>query len=167
MRARDWRIGEPANPAEPEVDLRLVDANGTARSKHENLPIFERGFIRLIDRLTSAGKTVYIVGALPEPMFDVPHRLFIQRFGLAEQAGPIKVSDTQIRHATIMRIFGRFAHSASVRFVWPQSALCNSVDCPVIENGEPLYFDQDHLSINGALKTSRLYDGIFEQSHSD
>lgn len=68
----NWRIGEPANPAESAVDLRLADSTGPAKDAADNRVKFERGFLALIDKLTGSGKNVVIVGPLPEPTYNVP-----------------------------------------------------------------------------------------------
>lgn len=157
----NWRIGAPANPAEPPADVRLIDAKGAARSIGENAPKWERGFLALVDRLTASGKKVVIVGPLPEPTFNVPHQLYVQRFGLARRATPISVSDYRIRHAKILAFFRGMTHKKGVRFIWPEQVLCSNGVCPIVDRGIPLYFDQDHLSVYGARKTSVLYDSAF------
>ena len=37
----------------------------------------------------------------------------------------------------------------------------DATKCPLVENGNPMFFDGNHLSIFGALKTSPLSDGAF------
>jgi hypothetical protein len=155
----NWRLGEPANPAEGEVDIRLRTSTGTATSKAANRAIFERGFASLIDTLSQAGKRVVIVGPLPEPRFDVPHRTYINRFGLAEPVLPLTMADYARRHAVILRYFASMTQNA--QFIWPSDALCHHGICPVLKAGVPLYFDQDHLSVAAAQSTAPLYESVF------
>lgn len=157
----NWRIGEPANPAEAEADVRLRDETGMARSTAGNRLKFERGFERLVAKLTAAGKHVVIVGPLPEPTYNVPHALYVSRFGFADAPTAIPLSEYKRRHAVILKFFERFAHTPGVSFVWPVEALCEGDDCPTIRNGKPAYFDHNHLSVEAARATSHLYDGIF------
>lgn len=159
----NWRIGAPPNRAESFADVRLMDDAGRASSVKANEAKWQRGFLALVDRLTNAGKQVVIVGPLPEPTYNVPHRLYVQRFGLASYAEPITIAAYYERHAKILRFFEVMEHARGVTFVWPQQLLCRRSVCPVIEGDMPLYFDQDHLSVFGAEKTSPLYDHIFDK----
>lgn len=159
----NWRIGEPANPAEGDADVRLRDRDGTADSVRANRPKWERGFFLLVDRLTSAGKDVVIVGPLPEPPFNVPHHLYVERFGFAGHQGSIPLAAYERRHRTILSIFARLSGRPAVSFIWPEQILCTNGQCPIIDHGKPIYFDQDHLSVYGARKTSPLYDLVFDR----
>lgn len=157
----NWRIGEPANPDEEDADVRLRDSAGTARSTLQNKAKWERGFVSLIDRLTSAGKHVVIVGPVPEPTFDVPHELYLERFGLIEATHPITRADYLRRHRAILEFFASLANKPRLSFIWPYSALCVDDECPLVDRGNVMFFDQDHLSIYAARKTSPLYDQLF------
>ncbi|GAA3901118.1 acyltransferase family protein [Sphingomonas limnosediminicola] len=160
----NWRIGEPANPSEPYADIRLRDATGRAATMEANRALWERGFLKLLDRLLSAGKSVVIVGPLPEPSFNVPRRLYVERFGIATASQPIAFTAYQKRHARIIRFFETLKNKPGVSFVWPAKALCALDKCPITQQGLPIYFDQDHLSLFGARKTSRLYEAVFDRS---
>lgn len=157
----NWRLGEPANPAEAAADIRLRDETGVARSTTENAAIFERGFRRLVIALRAAGKQVTIVGPLPEPQFNVPQRLYVQQFGFAGIAEPISVRDYKRRHARILSMFARMKGLDGVSFVWPSTALCRRDVCPIEEEGHAIFFDHDHLSLWAARRTTYLYRGIF------
>jgi hypothetical protein len=158
----NWRIGEPANPAEKPVDIRLRDGSGMASSVGANRDKFERGFAQLVTALTSAGKQVVIVGPLPEPAYNVPHTLYVSRFRFSDGPAPIPLEDYRRRHAVILRFLKRFEHRPNVSFVWPAAVLCTGNQCPTVKDGMPLFFDHDHLSVEASLGTSRLYDKLFE-----
>ena len=163
----NWRIGEPANPAESDVDLRLRDDTGVAASVAGNRAIFERGFIRLLTGLTRAGKQVVLVGPIPEPTVSVPEALFVERFGFAPRLAPIPVSAFTMRHARIADIFARVAAAVpGIRIVHPEVRLCDKVSCPVIVAGRPVYFDHNHLSVDAARRTADLYEPLFAQTSS-
>lgn len=156
----NWRIGEPPNPVEGDDDIRLRDDGGVAASGAANAAIFDRGFRRLLDALTAAGKRVTIVGPLPEPSFNVPQRLFVEQFGMAGSAGPIRLSDYQRRHRRILAMFAA-VRRPGVSFVWPMAALCERGVCPIEAHGRPMFFDHNHLSFEAAQRTARLYLPIF------
>ena len=150
----NWRIGEPSNPAETKADIRLTDKDGVARSAADNRVKFERAFTALVSRLTQAGKSVVIVGPMPEPTYNVPHRLFVAGFGLAPDPRP---ADYAGRHRVILAFFSRFQSNPRVSFIWPASALCASGTCPTVRNGLPLYFDHNHLTVDAAKSLAPLY----------
>ena len=153
----NWRVGEQANPAESSVDIRLVDAAGAATSLAGNQEKFERGFVALLNRLTGAGKAVVIVGPMPEPSYNVPHRLFVSGFGYAPAPMP---ADYAARHRVILAFFKSLDGHNGVSFIWPAERLCRSGTCPTVENGTPLYFDHNHLTVDAAKSLAPLYAGL-------
>ena len=153
----NWRIGETANPAELPADIRLVDPDGVARSSLENRVKFEHAFTRLVAVLTTAQKNVVIVGPMPEPSYNVPHRLFVGGFGFTASLSP---ADYKNRHRVILAFFRNFEGRDRVSFVWPSDALCHSGTCPTVANGTPLYFDHNHLTVDAARSLSPIYVGL-------
>jgi peptidoglycan/LPS O-acetylase OafA/YrhL len=160
----NWRIGDPPNPTESDEDIRLEDARRPARTMFENRQIFTLGLNRLIAELTAAGKSVYVVGPLPEPRFNVPRLLYVEHLGLGGKAPAIPRRDFEARHATILGIFQAIGRRHSVQFIWPHTVLCGPEFCPIAERGQPLYFDHNHLSVYGATKTAPLFAGVFGPS---
>lgn len=150
----NWRIGETANPAESPVDIRLADAAGAATSIAGNREKFERAFLALVNRLTGAGKAVVIVGPVPEPTFNVPHRLFVSGFGFAPAPS---AADYVERHRVILAFFKRLEGVEGVSFIWPANALCRLGTCPTVANDIPLYFDHNHLTVDAAQSLAPLY----------
>ncbi len=96
-----------------------------------------------------------------EPPFNVPRRFYIERFGLVGDPPDLTLDAYRARHRSILAFFHDAGLAGKVRFIWPAAALCGKRNCPMVENGNPVYFDHNHLSIYGAGKTSPLYDGIF------
>jgi len=157
----NWRIAEPANPAESTVDVRLRTPAGTAPSLAANRAVFEAGFRQLVARLNAAGKRVVIVGPLPEPSFNVPHRAYVSQFGTVAPPPPLTEADYLRRHATILAFFRTL--SGQARFIWPEQALCRAGRCPLTTpQGVPLYFDHNHLSVAAAQGISGVFDPVFQ-----
>jgi peptidoglycan/LPS O-acetylase OafA/YrhL len=158
----NWRIGEAGSAAGIPVDIRLSDSTGVAVSPQDNKRIFARGFESLIQKLIAAGKTVWIVGPLPLPSVRVPQALFVKHRGFTKLDLDISRAEFQRQNQWILSFFDKIANSYPVQFIWPQVALCRQEACPLFEGGKPMFFDDNHLSIFGAEKTSYLYDVIFD-----
>lgn len=150
----NWRIGEPENASESPVDLRLVDARGTAISLADNRPKFEQAFTALLDRLIAAGKQVVIVGPVPEPPFNVPHRLFVHGFGLAPPPTP---AEYVRRHSVVLAFLEGIEGRKGVSMIWPAKQLCRSGVCPTTADRMPLYFDHNHLTVDASRSLAPLY----------
>ena len=155
----NWRIGAPGNPVETPVDIRLEDANGIAPSEKDNAKIWETGFRRLLDRLHKAGKKVFIVGPLPEPPFNVPQRFYVSQFGFVATPSTLPLSDYTERNRRILAFFKTLP---DVSFLWPTSKLCSKNSCALGDRQGLYYFDQDHLSVRGSLKTTAIYSPVFQ-----
>jgi len=159
----NWRVGEPGSPSEAEVDIRLRDAGGTASSAEENKRFFAKGFESLLRALTAAEKTVWVVGPVPEPSFRVPKALYVQHIGLDQTDLDIPLAEFLRKNQYVLALFADMQRKYPIRFIWPHLSLCGDASCPVSELGRPIFFDDNHLSILGAHKTSSLYNEVFRK----
>lgn len=158
----NWRIGEPGNRVEAPADIRLEDETGIATSVEGNRAIFERGFLALVRALTGSGKTVYLVGPIPEPPFDVPQSLYVARWGLAEVPEALRVDDFRRRHAVAFQILAEAARIPGAQLIEPHVSLCSPSSCPIADtDGSPTYFDHNHLSVRAARNLSPLFVPVF------
>jgi peptidoglycan/LPS O-acetylase OafA/YrhL len=158
----NWRIGEPGAKSENPVDIRLRSAEGVAKSPLENRSIFFSGFEALVKILTESGKTVWIVGPLPEPLSRIPKALYVEHFGLDDTNLNVSAREFRRRHKVIMAEFARLAATYPVKFIWPHRVLCDKLQCRVVDDGKPLFLDDNHLTVYAARKTSSLYDEVFD-----
>lgn len=157
----NWRIGEPGAASEEQVDIRLYDENGTAKSTQENKTIFANGFERLIQALAKSSKTIWIVGPLPEPSVRIPKALYVKHLGFSNGELDIPKSSFFRKNDWILTLFKEMSSTYPMRFIWPHAVLCGETTCPVSDHGHALFFDDNHLSMVGIRKTSPLYDQIF------
>ena len=157
----NWRIGEPGTRSEAPVDIRLRTTSGVAPSMAANKAIYVQGLDALIKTLVGAGKTVWIVGPLPEPSVRVPRALFIEHVTFDKTNLDIPVDDFAKRHQAIMGVLSDIAQRYPIKMIWPHRILCNASTCPIVEGGHPMFLDDNHLSRYAAAKTSQLYDAVF------
>jgi hypothetical protein len=159
----NWRVGERGSAAESPADIRLEDADGVAKSVADNRTIFAHGFEDLVRSLAAAGKNIWIVGPIPEPSVRVPKALYIKQLGFDSADLDISEESFENRNKYILSLFWEIAEKYPVRFIWPHQVLCKDHSCPVVEDGKPIYFDSNHLSLFGVSKTSDLYDPIWSR----
>ena len=158
----NWRVGAPSSPGEAHYDIRLRGPQGVARDTSGNGAIFARGLEQLVAKLEAAGKSVWIVGPVPEPFVSVPKALFVKALGIDSTSLDITRAEFEGRNAFVLDLFKHIAAAYPVHFVRPADTLCDANRCPVDENGAPLYFDNNHLSLRAVTKTSHLYDRIWQ-----
>lgn len=105
-----------------------------------------------------AGKRVVLVLPVPEVGYDVPTTLALMLRKGADPASFVRpYSMFQSRQAEISSRLSRIADIHGASLVAPEKALCDGLECRVVEGDRPLYYDDDHLSLVGA---SLLLPGI-------
>ncbi|MDH3264026.1 MAG: acyltransferase, partial [Paracoccaceae bacterium] len=108
-----------------------------------------------MERLTSAGKRVLLSYPLPEPGFDVPD--WMARQVLAGEPWPESLDVPAAAFEDYSRlartILGGVGELPGLARIDLSAALCEAGGaCRVIEGGEPLYFDDSHLSHSGVAR---------------
>lgn len=129
----------------------LEDDLTTQTSIEENLAVFKRSLSRTLDRLTDLGKNVYIIGAVPEPGFDVPQTVAMAKQRGSEVPRGIRRDNVERRAGTSDQIISalvRNRENVMVFSIWPH--FCGKEWCAIEQSGVPLYYDDDHLSVTGA-----------------
>jgi hypothetical protein len=100
--------------------------------------------------LLSAGKRLVIVYPVPRQAFHVPRAMANSlRFGI--DYNPARAERAQYLART-HRVFGTYdaLGTRGVERVYPGRILCRDGTCAVAVDGQPLYFDDNHLSMRGA-----------------
>jgi peptidoglycan/LPS O-acetylase OafA/YrhL len=116
----------------------------------ENKKVFETLFSNTLQALKDLGVEVTVVASVPEVGFDTPSVLARSiRFNHPLEISP-RWTEFLSRQATTLEILRSLGGRFSARLVYPHRQLCNSMKCKVLENGRPIYWDDDHLSGFGA-----------------
>ena len=89
-----WALSATGERAPGEFGSRplIADDSSTPLSTEHNVVVFERGLERTIRRLTALGKTVVMLGGVPEIGWDVPITLARKRLGFDVGAQPLGMS---------------------------------------------------------------------------
>ena len=135
-------------------------------SEKEILSIYESS----ITRLLALGKKVVLVYGTPEMGWDVPDRLarFAMRNAVTEEAGSTSYSRYLERNLAVINLFDSIGERPGLYRVRPDSEFCNAAlagRCEAHTGGNLLYYDDDHLSLQGAQRLMRLIEPILVDIH--
>ena len=129
----------------------MRDSQTVTPSHAENAAVFARGLRRTVSRLQMMGKTVALIGPVPEIGVNVPNALAreIMR-GKTLGFQPARAA-FDARQALVVAQFAEFER-AGIRVAYPHLVLCGAAhpQCRVSNDGQSLYADDDHLSHAGA-----------------
>jgi peptidoglycan/LPS O-acetylase OafA/YrhL len=109
-------------------------------------------------------RPVYLVRPIPEMGKDVP--LTLSRnilFGRGNDDIKIALNEYHQRHKLVWEAQDQAAKECGVKILNPLPYLCDDQYCYGSKNGQPLYFDDDHLSEYG----NKFLEPMFEQVFHD
>ena len=154
--------------APKEVVLKVKSPTGNPLSNAEKLELYWANLEEVIARLVRAGKTVYLMGPVPELPVHISKATTPFSIFDSEALLPTDVTTTSsyynLRHKFILKKFKSIRESAKIKKIDTFELLCNSSGCPSIHDGNALYFDDDHLSIYGAeLLLLRYFETHIEE----
>ena len=105
-------------------------------------------YVALIDRLLRSGKRVYVMYPVPELPKHVRHYVF-----RGDPLRPVTPLDYYARRNEFMlRKLATLPWSDRLIAVDPVAALCEPAGCHAVIDDAAMYFDDDHLSVSGALR---------------
>ncbi len=108
----------------------------------------------VVDRLRAAGKRVILIYPIPEPGWDVPRT--IVKAHLLGKAAPLLTTSSarfRARNANAYAALDAIGARPGLTQLYPARALCDTAvpgRCITMAGFTPLYFDDDHLSAEGA-----------------
>lgn len=130
----------------------------------ENYPAFSELVDSTLRQLHAMDLNVVIVASVPEVGTDVPTAL-----ARDEMAG--KPLDIFLQRDDFMKRQGRAfealrdaAEKYSAQIVYPHQLLCANSECSVLEGHNPLYCDNDHLSVHGAMYLMPMFENLVLKS---
>lgn len=158
-----WAEGTPYKH-EGGTMVSLTDGSGASIGNHVG---FAAGLERLVAKLTSTGKRIWLVGPIPEIGYDVPRTLFFDSLGVKRDfhLRPT-LTEFKDRQAFVFAVFSAIVEKHNASIVWPHEWLCDSQFCQVQKDGRPLYIDDQHLTRSAALSMSAIFDPIFARQLS-
>ncbi|MEL6234607.1 MAG: SGNH hydrolase domain-containing protein, partial [Pseudomonadota bacterium] len=148
-----WALAETGTPfgeeSETPMALELAGHPGNAAA-------FREGLARSLAAIRAAGAQTILIGPVPEIGFDPPARMAqAWRFGAEPPVGPDRAAFLA-RQSGVLAAFTA-QEAADVTVIRPDAVLCGPAQCQIAQDGRTLYFDDDHLSLEGAARLIPLF----------
>lgn len=148
-------------------DLRLtsiiLSARWNAYLNSSNLNQFERGLNKTISTLIGENLTVILFAPVPNFAHSAPP--CIARRSIKDCA--ISIIDAESKRKDVMKVFYKIKHQfPEIHLIDPFSTICKEDFCYPQKNNILLYSDSHHLSEQGSLMMSSLFNSsLFFQDH--
>jgi hypothetical protein len=130
----------------------LVDGQSDGRSPAETERAFARAVTRSLDALGAMGKRVVIIGAVPQPGFDVPRSLALAALNGRDGHPEFDARAVRGVSARIDDVFRRAVEGRPYASYVPIDDIFCDEDCALMMEGIPLYYDHGHLTGRAAAE---------------
>jgi len=122
---------------------------------------FSAGIRKSVAALLAAGKRVVLVYPIPTTSVSIPRTLARYAAAGADPNSFTIDEDAFLRrNSYAFELLDSFTEP-NVVHVFPHKRLCHGNACIVYANGAPLYFDQQHLNVDGAEYLEPLFEPLF------
>ena len=104
-----------------------------------------------ISKLLSAGKRVVLVYPIPEQGWNIPVRATKAKLlGSELSKTSVKREVIERRYSEVVSLFDSLGENKNLVRIFPTKIFCDENRCASNLQGVPLYYDDDHLSNEGA-----------------
>lgn len=151
----------------PKKDLGLTFTDTPTREHGVGSLVknYQRKLTETVCLLSRNGRPVYIVSPVPEVGIDVPNTM-IRRIIFDDTIPEISLplDAYRERQKTVLGILGQTNEVCSnTEILDPVPYLCPDGTCRTIENGLPVYTDDNHLARIGNQKLAEMYAGVLKK----
>jgi len=134
--------------------------NDKGEHQHDSdLSLHGKSLVRLVRDFEKSGRRAFVVGPIHIPGFDFPSVASRQiAFGVeGGRAFSVSARSFEAKHESVIRYLKSEVGDA---LVLPHQLLCDSKKCYFASETEAFFADSSHLSSEGALRTSPLFEAI-------
>ncbi|HSC61103.1 MAG TPA: SGNH hydrolase domain-containing protein, partial [Rhizomicrobium sp.] len=119
------------------------------------------GLERTVRKLTRAGKRVVIIASVPEAGYSVPRMMAHLRMDGDKRKLTHSLSKYLAHQQFIFSALKHMQDRYGANILYPHEILCASGKCELSMNDRPLYRDEHHLSVFGAMQLMPLVSQAF------
>jgi peptidoglycan/LPS O-acetylase OafA/YrhL len=128
----------------------------------DNYAAFTQLVRSTLKELRSLDVHVVIIASVPEAGKDVPTTLArIVLSGKPMEVAPRR-DQFMRRQERAFEALRSAAEDYSAQIVYPHEALCAAAECSVVKEEWPLYSDDDHLSVHGAMYLTPMFETLLK-----
>ncbi len=109
----------------------------------------------------AAHHPLYLLRPTPEMSVNVPLAMARDLLLGRERQYQLPLADYRQRHAFIWRVQDEASAQCGAKILDPLPYLCAEGVCPGASEGEPLYYDDDHLGASGSARLLPLFRQVF------
>jgi len=137
---------------------------------HVDAEGFRESLKSTIRVLAASGRQVVVMGQIPKFPFHPANNfvrgdvLLSRMLGVGLRPQDLALSDVESdlgRQRAVIK--GLIAGSDGAQYFDPLKYLCRNGECDSVRDGKMLYYDQDHLNINGTEYVGRFLDDTFSR----
>jgi peptidoglycan/LPS O-acetylase OafA/YrhL len=118
-----------------------------------------------IKKIKNLDKDIYIVMPTPEMGWEVPNNLArILHYKNKIEKNTLSISKKVFdeRNSEIYKFFSNLKQNYNLNLIYPNDIFCEDLKCFSHKNNIPLFFDDDHLSIEGSkLLSKKIINHIY------
>ncbi|HEY7568792.1 MAG TPA: acyltransferase family protein [Gemmatimonadaceae bacterium] len=128
--------------------------------RDQNVLEFERALRATLAALQRLQVAIVIVASVPEVGINVPDVMARAAQSGREISVAPRYAEFNERQARTFDLLRRAAKDYSATIVYPHEILCTPKSCAIENRQRPLYMDDDHLNVFGAMKLAPMFQRV-------
>ncbi len=115
-----------------------------------------------VESLRQGGRTVEVIGPLPELPFDIPAAMLAAKLKHEPALFPVAFSDFKEKNYRVLSALAEIGKIPLVHVLYPHEIFCNDKVCATGDKEHAYFVDGDHLSPSGVDRISGLIERAFD-----
>jgi peptidoglycan/LPS O-acetylase OafA/YrhL len=159
-RYTDYILGASEFPPRQKQDFLIFPSqNGSYNEK------YKREMAKTLCKYTK-NNPVYMLKPIPEMGKNVPFQMARDYLLGNDTSITISKKEYLLRHKVALQAQNYAVKKCNITILDPLEYLCDESQCYSSIKGQPIYYDDDHLSQRGALLLAPLFKDILSHSHN-
>jgi hypothetical protein len=146
-------------PGKSGVARYLESTSRSASTSDQNRELFRAAFTQTLQALKRLGKTVVVIGGLPEASGDVPEMVAKAIWHSRQPQMQMSEADYLARQDPVYKVLTQM--QGEVGFIELYPSLCDNGTCQFSQGSEPWFFDDNHLSQAGVQRVTPVIQSFF------
>jgi len=145
-----------------EPELIILDGAWANPEPPPHVPDIAAGIEQTVSRVGAHARSTCVVFAVPKLKYAVSHALLVaHRRHIPDDFLNLSRADALAQHEDMERDVRAIAQRSGLKVADPKDVLCAAGSCLYEAGGRSLYFDDEHLSVYGALYVARALEPCF------